>query len=212
MKCIGFFVGAIGCCGSRRGKASACLSFRAQLLFAPRLVASNFCLSGLEGVDAQWHNLMHTEGGDGRFEPPKRFVVDSRSCGSKRGCCSTQKSICSTLFPCQERRALAIGPGQCQECQPVRRARPGSAAGARTGAQLHLHGALVGAGWTDAFGARLRVVVVLHRLREELSGRHRLIHRVRGVLFSIASSSYSDLGGKQTACTTSAVSRVGKTG
>eukprot|EP00962_Isochrysis_galbana_P047885 scaffold19768_cov128-Isochrysis_galbana.AAC.8 len=66
MKCIGFFVGAIGCCGSRRGKkASARLSFRAQPLLAPRLVASNFCLGGLEGVDAQWHNLMHTEGGDG---------------------------------------------------------------------------------------------------------------------------------------------------
>eukprot|EP00962_Isochrysis_galbana_P042102 scaffold15661_cov134-Isochrysis_galbana.AAC.2 len=40
-------------------------------------------------------------------------------------------------------------PGQCQECQPVRRARPGSATGARAGAQSHLHGALVGAGWPD---------------------------------------------------------------
>eukprot|EP00962_Isochrysis_galbana_P028976 scaffold9214_cov138-Isochrysis_galbana.AAC.1 len=129
---------------------------------------------------------MHAEGGDGRVEPPKRFVVDSRSCGSKRGRCSTQKSICSTLFPCQERRALAIGPGQCQECQPVRRARPGSATGARTGAQSHLHGALVGAGWSDALRARLRVVIVLHRLREELSGRHRSFNRVRGVLFFYA--------------------------
>eukprot|EP00962_Isochrysis_galbana_P015282 scaffold4390_cov108-Isochrysis_galbana.AAC.1 len=56
----------------------------------------------------------------GRFEPPKRIVVDSRSCGSKGGGCNTQKSLCSTLFPCQERQALAIGPGKCQQCQPVR--------------------------------------------------------------------------------------------
>eukprot|EP00962_Isochrysis_galbana_P030202 scaffold9772_cov128-Isochrysis_galbana.AAC.10 len=52
-------------------------------------------------------------------EPPKRIVVDSRSCGSKGGGCNTQKSLCSTLFPCQERQALAIGPGKCQQCQPV---------------------------------------------------------------------------------------------
>eukprot|EP00962_Isochrysis_galbana_P045827 scaffold18185_cov106-Isochrysis_galbana.AAC.6 len=95
--------------------------------------------------------MVSASGVRGRVEPPKRFVVDSRSCGSKRGCCSTHKSICSTLFPCQERRALAIGPRQCQECrQPVRRARPGSATGARAGAQSHLHGALVGARWPDS--------------------------------------------------------------
>eukprot|EP00962_Isochrysis_galbana_P020001 scaffold5843_cov125-Isochrysis_galbana.AAC.1 len=115
------------------------------------------------------------------IEPPRRFVVDSRSCGSKRGCCSTHKSVCNTLFPCQERRALAIGPGQCQECQPVRRAMPGSAAGARAGAQSHLRRALVGAGRPDSLRARLRVVVVLNRLREELSGRHRAFNRVRGI-------------------------------
>eukprot|EP00962_Isochrysis_galbana_P027920 scaffold8788_cov108-Isochrysis_galbana.AAC.3 len=44
----------------------------------------------------------------GRFEPPKRIVVDSRSCGSKGGGCNTQKRLCSTLSPCQERQALAI--------------------------------------------------------------------------------------------------------
>eukprot|EP00962_Isochrysis_galbana_P015172 scaffold4358_cov137-Isochrysis_galbana.AAC.1 len=69
-------------------------------------------------------------------------IVDSRSCGSKGGGCNTQKSLCSTLFPCQERQALAIGPGKCQQCQPERQARPGSATGARAGAQSHLHRAL----------------------------------------------------------------------
>eukprot|EP00962_Isochrysis_galbana_P002635 scaffold714_cov121-Isochrysis_galbana.AAC.8 len=32
---------------------------------ARRLVTSKFCCSGLERVDAKWHNLMHAEGGDG---------------------------------------------------------------------------------------------------------------------------------------------------
>eukprot|EP00962_Isochrysis_galbana_P060552 scaffold35117_cov129-Isochrysis_galbana.AAC.2 len=31
--------------------------------------------------------------------------------------------------------------------------------------------------------ARLRVIFVLHRLREQLSGRHRSFNRVRGILF-----------------------------
>eukprot|EP00962_Isochrysis_galbana_P035257 scaffold12054_cov126-Isochrysis_galbana.AAC.1 len=47
----------------------------------------------------------------------------NRSCGSKGGCCNTQKSLSSTLFPCQERQALAICPGKCQQCKPVRMAR-----------------------------------------------------------------------------------------
>eukprot|EP00962_Isochrysis_galbana_P033814 scaffold11376_cov152-Isochrysis_galbana.AAC.1 len=76
----------------------------------------------------------------GRFEPPERIVVDNRSCGSKGGSCNTQKSLCSTLFPCQERQALAICPGKCQQCKPVRMARPGGATGARAGAQSHLLG------------------------------------------------------------------------
>eukprot|EP00962_Isochrysis_galbana_P018430 scaffold5316_cov105-Isochrysis_galbana.AAC.3 len=122
----------------------------------------------------------------GRFDTPKRIVVDSRSCGSKGGGCNTQKSLCSTLFPCQERQALAIGPGKCQQCQPVRNARPGSAAGARAGAQSHLHRALFGSGRAGSFRARFRVHVGLHRRRSELSGRHRSNNRVRGIFFSLA--------------------------
>eukprot|EP00962_Isochrysis_galbana_P029073 scaffold9267_cov112-Isochrysis_galbana.AAC.4 len=101
----------------------------------------------------------------GRFKPPKRNAVDSRSCGSKGGGCNTQKSLCSTLFPCHlPRRAassghLAIGPGKCQQCQPVRNARPGSATGARAGAQSHLHRALFGSGRADSFRARFLVHV-----------------------------------------------------
>eukprot|EP00962_Isochrysis_galbana_P043270 scaffold16438_cov144-Isochrysis_galbana.AAC.1 len=65
---VGFIVGAIGCCVARRGKASTRLSFRAKFLLARRHFAGKFCRGGLERVDAQWHNLMHTEYGDGQVE------------------------------------------------------------------------------------------------------------------------------------------------
>eukprot|EP00962_Isochrysis_galbana_P023173 scaffold6967_cov123-Isochrysis_galbana.AAC.4 len=45
------------------------------------------------------------------------------------------------------------------QCQPVRRARPRGATGARAGAQLHLHRALFVAGRADPLRARLRVQV-----------------------------------------------------
>eukprot|EP00962_Isochrysis_galbana_P026207 scaffold8111_cov110-Isochrysis_galbana.AAC.7 len=74
-------------------------------------------------------------------------------------------------------------PGKCQQCQPVRRARPRGATSARAGAQLHLHRALFAAGRADPLRARLRVQIVLHRRQNELSGRHRSFNRVRGILF-----------------------------
>eukprot|EP00962_Isochrysis_galbana_P031449 scaffold10253_cov124-Isochrysis_galbana.AAC.2 len=55
--------------------------------------------------------------------------------------------------------ALASGPGQGQQCEIVRWARPGGAPGACAGAQSHLRRALVGAVRMGLLGARIQFCV-----------------------------------------------------
>eukprot|EP00962_Isochrysis_galbana_P017589 scaffold5054_cov160-Isochrysis_galbana.AAC.1 len=54
---------AIGCCGARRGRVGARLSFSAHIGFARRLVSGEFCFSRLEWIYVNWHHLMDADGG-----------------------------------------------------------------------------------------------------------------------------------------------------
>jgi len=147
----------IECYGARRGEAVTRLSFSVRDgLIARRLFSSQFFGSGREWICVHWHNLMDAEGDgqcsggkrfqffwkgpfecnellQGRFEPPKRNVVDSRSCGSKGGCCDSRRGLCCTHFPCHEPELwTVIKPEPAVRC-----AVPGGATGSRSGAQSY---------------------------------------------------------------------------
>eukprot|EP00962_Isochrysis_galbana_P032085 scaffold10512_cov128-Isochrysis_galbana.AAC.2 len=100
------------------------------------------------------------------------WTAEAVNCDSRGGCCDSRRSLCCTHFPCQERAALASGPGQGQQCEIVRWARPGGAPSSCAGAQSHLRRALVGAVRMGPLGARIQFCVGPRRLRDELTGRH----------------------------------------
>jgi len=148
----------IECYGARRGEAVTRLSFSVRDgLIARRLFSSQFFGSGREWICVHWHNLMDAEGDgqcsggkrfqffwkgpfecnellQGRFEPPKRNVVDSRSCGSKGGCCDSRRGLLQHSLPLPGAEALDSG-----QAKPAwRRARPGGAQRGRSGGELYL--------------------------------------------------------------------------
>eukprot|EP00962_Isochrysis_galbana_P049303 scaffold20818_cov112-Isochrysis_galbana.AAC.6 len=121
-----------------------------------------------------------------QFGPPKRIVVDSRSCGSKGGGCNTQKSLCSTLFPCQERQALAIGPGSASsasQCARPSQEVPQALAQARNHTCIELFSALEGRTRLEP-GSRFMSTSIGGCVLRELSGRHRSNKQPRARNFS----------------------------